>query len=401
MPNQHAYFAHGHPSQHDAYQWLFAPTGAESDLHALFEFSDIFGDTGGAREDAACPSIGSLFAGFNLHNSVIAYVAQRRALLIRRPELLSRGGFLREGIIQPTTTPSPVLRYIAALAPKPTIEQIEQTARKFSAQLNQLQSVQPLLQLFAPDAPNLAALKPVAARAIAAFADSSPEKHICFILPPENTNLILPLALAIDEILPDFNRQRGFVLCTGPVTAFNTQVAQKLDFSLFAADPRRNIPAPSEDITVCDLRLRPKHQPPLVDNLLQLFSQDPQAVAAFAQWIQKRLSQQGFSQLTDLFWQRFALRSNTRPFTIQQFLQTLNTTPLETLDRKSFLNIFQSVAGQPQNSPARQQIINALKPTIQKQPALVTWLFDPTVIQHKDLLPEITKIIQDLHQSPP
>ena len=160
MPDQQpSYFAHGHPSQHDAYQWLFAPPGAEGELHTLFEFSDIFGDTGGAREDATCPPIADLLAGFNLHNTVITYVAQHHALLIRRPELLSRGGFLREGVLNPTSAPAPVLRYLAALAPKPTINQIEQTARQFASQITQLQNAQPLLQLFTPAAANLTALQ--------------------------------------------------------------------------------------------------------------------------------------------------------------------------------------------------------------------------------------------------
>ena len=348
---------------HPAVDFLFAgePSGR----------STIFG-TGAGQPD--------------LRTAIVLYNHKERALWLDRPQAGERRGTLFSEVLvmdaaAAQATEGRPLRLLGLFASQPSPEQARRTERLVSSGSGGPQAGA-LGQLLSPRFEHAASCRQMLARVLAHCTENGPEAHLAVVLPEDKGHLALPLAIALDELLPPTRKQRGFAFSTVLVKGASDGPDPKLslyesrDWTIFPEEEKKRRFGPLSPQQVCDLRSPPERQDATAEAFERLLARGGELVAGFFDELVRRLQNNGMrgdlAEVPAEHWARLgielAAKNDGSGMSATHFANTLNW---RTFRWHSFLEGWKRMGP---HASLRSQVLEKLIGWAQECPPMLAWL---------------------------
>ncbi len=290
-----SYYAYGRPSDYGGFRSLLAPLPQGVSLDMLQKIA------GGFRPRPMGPETSQAQAASPgpFDQAAIVWMGPScgtSCLVVNRPQKgLSRGGRLVEVVLMDPATGGEILslrpmRLLSTVASEAAEPAVQATAAKFAARCEAAGASSPLAWLLNPDRRGYSVLSRALARAISAVIRRGSAGHVMVVLPEDQSDACLPLAMAMDEVVPSRRKQHGFAVCTAPASKIDESLWMQLDWTVAAMPADAHLPADVPGLCVCDLRGPSGEDNELAGQIEAFLRLGPDAVEAFAFWLETVLA---------------------------------------------------------------------------------------------------------------
>jgi len=385
MTAEYTYFAYGRIGEHEGFDFLVKPPSADLEQDRLLRCVSGF-QFPPPRPRAAAPTAG-MPASFDLEGAVVICLPTGPAaptLLVNRPQKgLTRSGMLTEGVrFGAGGAAGRPMRVIEAFSPQPAVEAVRRTGRDFASRAAAVRSAQPLRKLLSAGNADLDTFRRFLSASLAAIADRADDRTVVLLLPPDRAHMALPVARAIDEILPPADKARGFAVVASPVATAGADVCRQFDWVIVSAEPRAALFDDLAGLALCDLRGPDTPAVPLAGEVEALLAAGAPAAEAFGQWLARR-PEQSIASLPPGFWQRLRVHLAGRrhgPVAPAEMLEMLGEQGWTALDLPQFLRLWHDLTGRGGDAAAAGAVVARLAGHVGLCPPLLGWLLHHDVL---------------------
>jgi hypothetical protein len=387
-----SYHAYGRPSDHGGFRQLLEAAAPEVNL-------DMPARLAGAFTPAKAPASPGLKAqgprGVDLDQAVLVYLGPEYGpplLMLSRPQQgLSRAGRLMEFIVAQAGDDAEwsrrPLRMVSAFAPRPSSEEVVRASEVFGDRAAAAAESRPLAELLSRGKNEDATLRRLLCGAISAMARYGSAAHVAILIGEESAHLAVPLAMAMDEVLPARKKARGFAVAAFPVAACQGSLWLQLDWTVAPAERKLRPVGDVQGLHVCDLRTGQGADPAIAAQVDRLLECGPRAMEALAEWVESRVGGAIWS-LGEEFWRTVGLRARIEcggGVAGEEFVAAVAQGAARSLGVDHFVRLWNAMGQGPSGADVRRRVVEVLASQVQQCPPLLGWLLRAEVVSDSEM----------------